>query len=311
MGCGDGASGEALRATDGAPPWLVWRASVRELGTSPGCAATGRGGWATPQPPRSDHVLERIAEAVVRPSDAPWRRRVSAVRSALAVTECGYGGRMFIHGTTATRSRWFDRCLGSHSRCPKLPARRLQLQWQRSTVSRPSTRRSCREMPKKPKPLGSLWKTSTHTSDSGCPHRCGSQRPRRIEWQNWKRVADKWLDGTAQLAFGMVRRRRRVDVCHVCVTDVDCVRLALSAAGIAAATHAMLIIYSFTTVALGVSAGQDFTSWTTLPALMSACVSAAACARAAAPVESNHTTAGDHGGISENKQEAWQRKCLH
>jgi len=54
-------------------------------------------------------------------------------------------------------------------------------------------------------------------------------------------------------------------VCQVCVTDVDCVRLALSAAGIAAATHAMLIIYSFTTVALGVSAGQDFTSWTTPP----------------------------------------------
>ena len=100
-------------------------------------------------------------------------------------------------------------------------------------------------------------------------------------------------------------------MCHVCVTDGDCVRLALSAAGIAAATHTMLIIYSFTTVALGVSAGQDFTSWTTLPALMSACVSAAACARAAAPVESKHTTAGDHGDISENKQEAWQRKCLH
>ena len=282
------------------------------FGTAQGRVAAGKGGGATRRSRRRAATM-CLSASLRQWFDAPCRRprRVSAVRSALAVTECGYGGRMFIHGTTATRSRWFDRCLGSHSRCPKLPARRLQLQWQRSTVSRPSTPRSCRETPKKPQPLGSLWKTSTHTSDSGCPHRCGSQRPRRIEWQNWKRVADKWLDGTAQLAFGMVRRRRRVDVCHVCVTDVDCVRLALSAAGIAAATHAMLIIYSFTTVALGVSAGQDFTSWTTLPALMSACVSAAACARAAAPVESNHTTAGDHGGISENKQEAWQRKCLH
>ena len=152
------------------------------FGTAQGRVAAGKGGGATRRSRRRAATM-CLSASLRQWFDAPCRRprRVSAVRSALAVTECGYGGRMFIHGTTATRSRWFDRCLGSHSRYPKLPARRLQLQWQRSTVSRPSTRRSCREMPKKPKPLGSLWKTSTHTSDSGCPHRCGSQRPRRME----------------------------------------------------------------------------------------------------------------------------------